>query len=117
MNIEFIGHAGFCVRVDGLQILVDPWITPSTFERPVITSFSSFHSSIDYLIPEPVRQLDDFSPDIILLSHYHAHHSSLFDIQHWLEKSTKQIDIIGPSLFPPEEENFLKTFAKNYPRH
>jgi len=117
MKIEFLGHAGFCIKTKSLEILVDPWLTPSSFERPILESFLPRHRTIDYLIPEPVRKNEDFSPDIILISHYHTHHSPKADIEYWLDKATKPITLIGFDIHSKFKDKVLSEFKQKYPQH
>lgn len=114
MTIDFIGHAGFAITKDGVQILVDPWLTPSTFEKPIISGMFSKHQSIDYLIPEPIHRHDSFNPDIILLSHHHGHHSSAHDITYWLDNSQKQITVISPDIDSGYQNTSFATTLRNY---
>lgn len=117
MEIEFIGHAGFSVRSGGLQVLIDPWFSPSTQEKPILKSMVPGHSTIDYLIPEPRASLEDFDPDIILISHYHTHHSSQQDIEFWLTRSKKSVTLIGYKFNSKVANDFQNYFAEKFQQH
>lgn len=87
VEVSFIAHAGFCVRAEGFEVLIDPWLTSNTFQAPGLQSVSPVQRSIDYLIPEAFALNKYFKPDAILLSHLHSHHSNLVDIQLLIERS------------------------------
>ena len=114
MTIDFIGHAGFSVTHDDYQVLLDPWLTASSFDNPVLSSFFSKHRSIDYLIPEPVHTHDFFAPDAILLSHHHTHHSSSLDIIRWLDQAQKQVTVISPSVGENYRNNEFNEIQSRY---
>lgn len=117
MIVEFLGHAGFLVKTEKLSILIDPWLTSSSFEFPVLESFVPDHKTIDYLIPEPQHKKENIHPDIILLSHYHTHHSPKVDIEYWLKKSSKKIVIIGYDIHPKYKNDFVTNFRSQFPEH
>ena len=116
MLINFLGHAGFALKFNGFQILVDPWLTPSSIDMPVLASFLAKHKSIDYLIPEPTHSRDEFNPDVILLSHHHAHHSPRADIEHWLSVSKKRVTVVSPVIGGnyrrPDFDQIMSHFSK-----
>lgn len=95
MHITFIAHAGISVEENGHTILIDPWFTDSTLERPILEGLSGI-KTIDFQIPKTKEQATDYSPDILLLSHFHAHHSPLHDIVSLIKNSTKNIDLAYP---------------------
>lgn len=117
MNIEFLGHAGFCITTKNIQILVDPWLIPSTAKDPILNCFVPDHKTIDYLIPEATRRVEDLRPDFIMVSHYHTHHSPKNEIEYWLKNSEKKITVIGPDIHSTQKVSFLNSFSKNYPQH
>jgi len=117
MEIEFIGHAGFWIKGQNYELVMDPWLFPSTLEEPILKSFSSSAKTIDYLIPEPVITFDKINPDYILISHFHVHHGPLKEIDMWLNQSKKCITIIAPKTNSKGYENSLDLMQSAYPRH
>lgn len=117
MKIEFLGHAGFAIDCNEKTILIDPWLTPSDLVNPFVESLIPPHKSIDYLIPEAVRARDELHPDIILISHFHAHHSPRQDICFWLENAKKKILLIGPKDRTGQVAVVFKNLKEQYPQH
>ena len=117
MIIEFLGHAGFMVQTQGQVILLDPWLQASSLQEPIINSLAGGHRSIDYLLPEPVRKVDEIQPDIILLSHLHAHHSPTKEIESWLSSATKKIKVVFPLDAKKPDEVILKGLRQKYSQH
>lgn len=79
MLVKFISHAGLYVEEGGYSLLIDPWFTDSTLTKPLLQSLSG-HTTIDFQIPEIRDTIDQFAPNAILLSHFHAHHGPHADL-------------------------------------
>ncbi|MEO2065126.1 MAG: MBL fold metallo-hydrolase, partial [Desulfurobacteriaceae bacterium] len=63
LQIENLGHSTFSVKIDGLEVLTDPFLTPSA-------------GGIKRLVP-PSKEPEELSPDIVLISHAHYDHLDL----------------------------------------
>ena len=85
MYIKFIAHAGLYLKEGSFSLLVDPWFTDSTREKPLMQSLSG-HTTIDFQTPEAHDAADAFSPNAILLSHFHAHHGPHADLVTFAER-------------------------------
>src|SRR4051812_19251034 len=89
MQVEFVGHAGFRIEENGCSLWIDPWLSSSDFENPLIQGILPGTRTIDFQIPEPKFRAESARADLILLSHFHPHHSPQRDIQFILERSSK----------------------------
>lgn len=106
--VRFIAHAGIEVSAKNTSLLIDPWLFSSDFQNPVLKGFVPKNQTIDFAFPEPLDGLEDFSPDIILLSHFHTHHAPSREIRRWIERQEKII--IGCPEIP---ENFFSSLKKD----
>ncbi|MBI3420886.1 MAG: MBL fold metallo-hydrolase [Candidatus Sungbacteria bacterium] len=79
MFIKFISHAGIFLEEGAFSLLIDPWFTDSTLVSPLMHSLSG-HTTIDFQIPQAKDAINSFSPNAILLSHFHAHHGPRADL-------------------------------------
>ena len=93
MLVEFIAHAGVCIKSKSATILIDPWFTDSTVAQPLIREIVGY-PTIDFQIPKTKKRPSDYQPDAILLSHFHAHHAPLNDVLELV--GTKKINILHP---------------------
>lgn len=93
MLIEFIAHAGICVKTENITILIDPWFTDSTVQQPLIKEIIGY-PTIDFQIPKTLKRPSEYEPDMILLSHFHAHHAPLNDILELI--GSKNMSILHP---------------------
>ena len=93
-HITFIGHAGVWFKSKNTSLVVDPWLYSSNLERPGFSGLGIGQRTIDYLIPRPVHTASELAPDIILLSHFHTHHSPLAEIREFA--LLKPVDIVCP---------------------
>lgn len=100
--VEFIAHAGFSLREDGYEILIDPWFYSSTPDYPVIESLLPPHRSIDFQTPATQRRPHHYRPNAILISHFHSHHSPRRDIQElcWAQEC---VALLYPTLDPRQQ--------------
>lgn len=96
MYIKFIAHAGLYVEEGGFSLLIDPWFTDSTREKPLMHSLSG-HTTIDFQTPQARDAADAFSPNAILLSHFHAHHGPRTDLVAFAERQ-KPLIIAHPDV-------------------
>ena len=67
LQIENLGHSTFSVKIGGLEVLTDPFLTPSA-------------GGIKRLVP-PSKEPEELSPDIVLISHAHYDHLDLKTIR------------------------------------
>ncbi len=114
MRIRFIAHAGIYVEEDGVSILIDPWFRDSTQENPVIESIGDSFKTIDFQIPQTTEKIENYSPDAILVSHFHPHHAPARDVQMLCENSLK----VGKSisfLYPRRNEELEAELSKKLP--
>lgn len=114
MDVEFIAHAGFCIRSQGFEVLIDPWFTSSQVAQPVLKSILPPHQSIDYLIPAPVKNVDEYRPNAILISHFHTHHSNRSDLEALLRANPSCI--IACCKLPEKSEQILKDTVQEIAR-
>lgn len=96
MKIEFIAHAGFRLFNGEDEVIIDPWLKSSNIQTPILESFKSSHHTIDFLRPKPKIRPTELSPNLILISHFHAHHSSSKDLLEIAGQNKSQIKLIGP---------------------
>ena len=80
MLVRFIAHAGIAIEVANEQLLIDPWFTDSTLQRPLLEPIIPGRSTIDFQIPPARESIDGYRPETILVSHFHAHHAPHDDI-------------------------------------
>ena len=95
-SILFTGHSGVTIKNDKLCVAIDPWLFPSTKNKPIIDGLHPSQCTIDYMIPESRNSVIDISPDIVLLSHYHTHHSPITEIIEFAK--IKPIQIFCPTM-------------------
>lgn len=100
--MRFIAHAGIQIKTLTRSVVVDPWLHPSDLRNPVLEGFSPGSKTIDYLIPEPKNTALDIAADVILLSHFHTHHSPIREITELLE--IRPLTIICPRLSDKKQE-------------
>lgn len=93
-SVTYIAHSGFKISTPSTTIVIDPWLYPSDFNRPVLQGLDPGSRTIDYLIPEPKNSIDDLECDIILLSHFHTHHAPLREITEIATK--RRVTIVCP---------------------
>lgn len=105
--VSFIGHAGVWSRSNGHELVVDPWLYSSTHQKPLLRSFYPTEGTIDYMIPEPVYSIDQLRPDIILISHFHTHHSPFEEIKTFISRKKTTI------ICPPIPEKHLRTIEES----
>lgn len=108
-TIQFIGHSGLSIKCQGTEILIDPWLRSSSFKEPVLRGLLPPNKTIDFQIPEPRNEFSDYSPDAILVSHFHTHHSPFSEISEWI--SLKKT-ILGLPEIEPQENDLLKAGLK-----
>jgi L-ascorbate metabolism protein UlaG (beta-lactamase superfamily) len=94
--IRFIAHAGVQIVSDGVSCVIDPWLYPSTHANALLRSIDPGSNTIDFLIPEPRNDITDLESDIILLSHFHTHHSPLQEITELVRM--RPVQIVCPEL-------------------
>jgi L-ascorbate metabolism protein UlaG (beta-lactamase superfamily) len=98
MLIEFIAHAGICVKEEESSVLIDPWFADSRLDAPLMQSIGGGHQTIDFQIPPARSGRGCYAPDAILLSHLHAHHSNREDVIGLVEQSVdKPITVAYPT--------------------
>lgn len=90
-RIVCTGHAGLWFKTNRASLVVDPWLYSSSFERPVLAGLGPGQRAIDYLIPRPVHTTAELSPQIVLFSHLHTHHSPLRELQELATKGALHI--------------------------
>lgn len=96
-SVRFIAHSGVHISTkNGIRVTIDPWIYPSTRQNPKIQGFDPTSFTIDYLIPEPRNIIKDIESDIILLSHFHTHHSPFQEIKELV--TMREVDLVCPIL-------------------
>ncbi len=76
-------------------MFIDPWFTDSTLENPLIEGLTG-QKTIDYLIPPADPGTESIKANAVLLSHYHAHHAPLIDIQNIARNGGSDFTIAGP---------------------
>lgn len=108
--LRFIAHAGVQI-LDKVSMVIDPWIYSSNFNNPVLLGFEPGQRTIDYQIPESINEVADLSPDIVMVSHWHTHHSPFREIKEFA--INKDIILIGPTL----SEQKLALIKKNLGDH
>jgi|GEM_PF-2860775 len=111
MEVRFIAHAGVAIEEKGFQLLIDPWFFDSTPEHPVIESIGGGFKAIDFQIPKTSEKIENYAPDVILVSHFHSHHSPMRDIRTLCENSTakgKTVHLFSPEPSEEAERNLLE---------
>lgn len=109
--VSYISHATVWCKTAATSLIIDPWFFSSTVQSPVIQGLRPNQKTIDYIIPKPVNSIDEISPNIILLSHFHTHHSPLKEIAHFAKSSA--ITIICPPLESAELRQIEVTIGEN----
>lgn len=111
MKVTFIAHAGISISEGDTEILVDPWFTDSTVDRPLIQPLSGF-PTIDFQIPKTDDLPSNHNPDAILISHFHSHHAPHDDIMALVAQSeeTKRTFFGHPDI-GERNESVQQTFA------
>jgi hypothetical protein len=94
--LTYVGHASIWLQSDTLSLIADPWFFSSTFQRPVIQGFKPNQKTIDFAIPKPENDISEIRPDVIVISHFHTHHSPFAEIEYFA--TVKKIHIICPPL-------------------
>lgn len=108
--VRFIAHAGINFVSSGVSFAVDPWIYSSELDYPVVQGFPG-SKTIDFIIPEPKNTVSDISPDVVLLSHFHTHHSPLREFVEFAKN--KKITLICPSMTDWAFESLQKSLDEN----
>lgn len=102
MFVKFIAHAGMYVEEEGFSLLLDPWFFDSTPDFPVIEGLGAeMWKTIDFQIPKTYEKIEEYTPDAILISHFHPHHSPVRDISLLSQQSLnlgKKIMILHPRI-------------------
>lgn len=89
LKVTFIAHAGISIKNGkGESVLIDPWFTDSTVKKPVVQALLGY-PTIDFQIPKTQEKIEEYSPDVILVSHFHAHHAPHDDILTLASQSEK----------------------------
>jgi L-ascorbate metabolism protein UlaG (beta-lactamase superfamily) len=70
-RITWLGQAGFRIEIDGVVVVVDPWLSPHE----------------DRLIPAPPLELAAHDVDVLLITHDHLDHLDLPFVPQLLERS------------------------------
>jgi L-ascorbate metabolism protein UlaG (beta-lactamase superfamily) len=115
MLVRFIAHAGISIEEAGHSLLIDPWFLDSTVENPLIESIAGGWSTIDFQIPKTEEPIERHTPDAILVSHFHPHHSPARDIKFICDNSlalgrTMQL------LYPSPNEAMEATLSERVPK-
>ena len=108
MLVRFIAHAGLYIEEAGFSLLIDPWFLDSTIEYPILESIGGGFKTIDFQIPKTPEQVEQYSPDAFLISHFHAHHSPVRDIRMLSENSLakgKSVALYYPAGTDESESN------------
>lgn len=79
MFVKFVAHAGIFIQEGNTSVLIDPWFTDSTREKPIVEGLSGL-STIDFQIPKTEDVPENYHPDAILISHLHPHHAPIRDV-------------------------------------
>lgn len=77
--MKFLAHAGIYIEENGYSVMIDPWFSDSSLSHPFVTSIGGGRT-IDFQLPKIKDKLSNFSPDAVLVSHFHPHHSPSDDI-------------------------------------
>ncbi len=78
MEITWIGQAGLLIRVGGLTVLVDPYLSDSA-EKANPKSYRRM----------PVEKaIFDITPDVIVLTHDHLDHTDMETLAHYLSEDS-----------------------------
>lgn len=96
MIIKFIAHAGFAIQEDGFTLVIDPWFRDSTPEDPLIEGINR-KQTIEFQIPPAKDKIEDYSPNCILLSHFHVHHSPFRDVRGLVENALGDVLFAYPN--------------------
>jgi L-ascorbate metabolism protein UlaG (beta-lactamase superfamily) len=107
MLVRFIAHAGISIEEDNYCVLIDPWFLDSTPEYPVIESIGGGFKTIDFQIPKTQENIERYKPDVILVSHFHPHHSPHRDITMLCQNSLahgKQVILVHAETGEREEK-------------
>ncbi|MBI5635935.1 MBL fold metallo-hydrolase [Candidatus Micrarchaeota archaeon] len=100
MEVSFLGHSAFLIKLGSSIILTDPWLNPSPRQA-------------QRLVPPFATQEKIRAADFILLSHEHFDHADAFDVKAIAErtnchvvgpKETLSLANINPRLKTPVEE-------------
>lgn len=108
--VSYISHATIWYKNLETSLIVDPWFFSSTIQSPLIQGLRPNQKTIDYLIPKPVNSIEEIRPDIILISHFHTHHSPLREITYFAKNRT--VKIICPPLQKEELDQVASTLGE-----
>lgn len=95
VEVEFLAHAGVRLSDSRHTIFIDPWFTSSSIAQPILESICPGHRTIDFQIPASRVNPSTLKADLILVSHYHTHHSPRQDIQGLLANNL-HASVAGP---------------------
>ncbi len=109
--IRFIAHSGIQINTNGVSLAIDPWLYSSSHEQAKLQGFDPASCSVDFIVPGPRNTISDIASDIILLSHFHTHHSPYKEISQILQ-SKSRVDIVCPIL-SDEKLKILQTWLKD----
>lgn len=109
--VRFIAHSGVHIKTKGISIAIDPWLYSSSHEHALIQGFDPESTTVDFIVPDPRNTITDIASDIILLSHFHTHHSPYYEI-YSLIKMKETVDIICPTL-SDSKLRILQTWLKD----
>ena len=94
VKILSVGHAGFLLKTEDVNILIDPWFYPAFFNTWFPYPNNRFME--DVLLNEKI--------DYLYLSHEHEDH---FDLE-WLSTLNNRVKII----IPKYEDRYIFTFLR-----
>ena len=114
MLVKFIAHAGVYIEEGHEAVLIDPWFSDSTTTQPLMQSIGGGHTTIDFQIPPANIDIGALRPDLILISHFHAHHSNRNDILALVAQSSdRAIRVAYPDL--PERDEQVRAALEPFP--
>ena len=112
MQVTFIAHAGFCLESFNTSIMLDPWFYSSDLENPILYGLLPPNKTIDFQTPPVQKQIQQFRPNVILVSHFHTHHSPLREIRELIQQCpSKKLTLGTPTLSEENREQILKNLG------
>ena len=93
MEIEYLAHSSFLIRCNNTNLLFDPWLTGSTYNKAW------------FLWPLPIKEIKTISADVILISHGHEDHLNI--------PTLKELNKNATAFFPFQWREGIKPFLNH----
>lgn len=110
VKVQFINQAGLFIEEQGFSVCIDPWLIPSSINNPQLRAVAPSSWTMDFHLRQTRNVLSAYSPNCILTSVIHPHHSPLVEI-YTLATQCQSLILATPQLQGGQEQEIHKIFS------